>query len=131
MVCDLRYDWGSNPKYVVFNNLLNNQWQNEERPAGFPFDSGYLTTVKIMPSSAKKAYEIYANGKHFYDFNYRTNGSPSSVNYLTVIMEGVPDPGIQVVQVLVSFILYAAILIMANPNICMLLHIILLHMQVN
>ncbi len=84
---DIRYKWHTWGDAVVLTNLVNNQWKTEERPGGFPFDSGYLTTVKIVPSAAEKAYKIYADGRHFFDFKYRSNGTPDKVHSLVIIVE--------------------------------------------
>ncbi len=97
---DVRYDWRGNNKVLVVVSLNNNQWQPEERPLGFPFASGYLTTLKIVPSGAD--YKLYVNGSHFYDFKIRSDGTPDKVKSLVVITDGVPQPGIQVAQLLVS-----------------------------
>ena len=59
---DIRYSWSTCNKVLALIYLQNGQWQGEEHPEGFPFDGGYLTTVKIVPSSETSAYKIYANG---------------------------------------------------------------------
>ena len=101
---DIRYNWtrpgGNNyRKVLVVNSLQNNQWQTEEHPEGFPFDSGYLTAVKIVPSSEASAYKIYANGQHLYDFNYRSEGTPDNVKRVYVITDQVSQP-VQVTQLM-------------------------------
>ena len=95
----IRYNRGDDIKALVLNSLKKGQWQTEERPEGFPFDSGYLTTVKIEPSS--EAYKIYANGKHIYDFKYRSDGTPDKVNRVRVITQGTSQQPVQVTQLLV------------------------------
>ena len=99
---DIRYNWIGNNKVFVVSSLQNNQWQTEERPPGFPFDSGYFTTVKIVPSSEASAYKIYANGQHIYDFKYRSGCTPDKVNNVYVItqLQDVSPPA-QVTQVMV------------------------------
>lgn len=57
---DVRYDKINH--HVVIVSLRDNQWQRQERPAGFPFDSGYLTTVRIVPDITAGAYKIFADG---------------------------------------------------------------------
>ncbi len=96
----VRYDWRGDKKVVVVNTLKNNQWQAPEKPLGFPFESGYLTTLKIVPSGTD--YKLYANGSHFYDFKMRSGGTPDKVKSLVVKTADVPQPGTQVAQVLVS-----------------------------
>ena len=76
---DIRYSWSTCNKVLALIYLQNDQWQKEERPGGFPFDGGYLTTVKIVPSSEASAYKIYANGQHITDFKYRSGGTPDKV----------------------------------------------------
>ncbi len=93
----VRYDWKGDNKVVVVNTLKNNQWQAPEKPLGFPFASGYLTTLKIVPSGAD--YKLYANGSHFYDFKMRSGGTPDKVKSLVVTTD---EPGTQVAQLLVS-----------------------------
>ena len=97
---DMRYNWKGNINVFVVNSLQKIQWQTEERPDSFPFDSGYFTTVKIVPSSEASAYKIYANGKHIYDFKYRSGGTPDKVQRLYVTIEDVSHP-VQVTQVMV------------------------------
>jgi len=97
---DIRYNWRGSDQVFVVNSVQNNQWQKEERPPGFPFDSGYFTTVKIVPSSEASAYKIYANGQHIYDFKYRSGGTPDKVNNVYVITQDVSQPA-QVTQVMV------------------------------
>ncbi len=74
---DIRYDWYKAGYWfnndVVLTDLVNNQWQTEERPGGFPFDSGYHTNVRIVPNGAERAYKIYANGENVFNFKYRSN----------------------------------------------------------
>ena len=86
---NIRYDYGNEHNAFVVNSLQNNIWQREEGPPGFPFDSGYFTTVKIVPSSEASAYKIYANGKHIYDFQYR---SPDKVKSVYVNTQDVSKP---------------------------------------
>ena len=95
----IRYNLDGDTNTLVLNSAMNDQWQTEERPEGFPFDSGYLTTVKIEPSS--EAYKIYANGKHIYDFKYRSGGTPDKVKSVRVITQGVSQQAVQVTQLLV------------------------------
>ena len=76
---DIRYSWSTCNKVLALIYLQNDQWQGEEHPQGFPFDSGYLTTVKIVPSSEASAYKIYANGLHITDFKYCSGGTPDKV----------------------------------------------------
>ena len=89
---DVRYHWFEKVKVLVLNSLKNGVWQTEEHPTGFPFNSGYLTTVKIVPSSEASAYKIYANGKHIADFVYRSGGTPDLVTSLLVISDEVSQP---------------------------------------
>lgn len=96
----LYLDWRGNINVFVVNSLQNNQWQKEERPPGFPFDSGYFTTVKIVPSSEVSAYKIYANGQHITDFQYRSGGTPDKVKRVYVITQNVSQP-VQVTQLMV------------------------------
>ena len=98
---DIRYDYGKDHNVFVVNSLQNNQWQEEEHPDGFPFDSGYLTTVKIVSSSEASAYKIYANGKHLYDFEYRIGCTPDKVKSVYVITEHVSQP-VQVTQLSIT-----------------------------
>ena len=95
-----RYDHKGSRNVLVVNSLQNYQWKNEERPPWFPFDSGYFTSVKIVPSSEASAYKIYANGKHIYDFKYRWAGTPDKVKRVYVITENVSQP-VQVTQLMV------------------------------
>ncbi len=89
---DIRYKWYKAGHWfnnlVVLTTLVNNKWQTDERPGGFPFDSGYRTNVRIVPSAAEKAYKIYAGGRNIFNFKYRSNGTPDRVNSLVVIVEG-------------------------------------------
>lgn len=106
MLFDVRYDWTTGKNVVVLNNWIDGKYdvRLEERPSGFPFDSGYLTTVKFVPSSAKEAYQIYVNGKFFHEFKYRVNGTPDKVEYIYMFVNAVPESGVQVAQLLVSLI---------------------------
>ena len=85
---------------LVLNSLQNGGWQTEQHPDGFPFDSGYFTTVKIVPSSEASAYKIYANGKHIANFKYRSGGTPDKVKRVYVITQDVSKP-VQVTQLMV------------------------------
>ena len=97
---DVRYNWTTFKKVFILGSLQNNQWQPGETPEGFPFDGGYLTTVKIVPCSEASAYKIYANGQHIYDFKYRSGCTPDKVNNVYVISQDVSQPA-QVTQVMV------------------------------
>ena len=97
---DIRYNWTTFKKVFVLGSLQNNKWQPGETPEGFPFDSGYLTTVKIVPCSEASAYKIYANGQHIYDFKYRSGGTPDKVKSVRVIAHEVDQP-VQVTQLMV------------------------------
>lgn len=68
--------------------MLNGAWQNEEYPYGYPFDdsSGH-TIIKIVANTHKEGYDIYINGKFFYTFRYRTNGTPDRVHKLVFIQD--------------------------------------------
>ena len=96
----IRYNRGDDIKALVLNSLKKGQWQTEERPEGFPFDSGYLTTVKIVPSSEASAYKIYANGQHIADFKYRSDGTPDKVKHVYATTSEVSQP-VQVTQLMV------------------------------
>ena len=96
----IRYNSDGDTNTLVLNSVKNDQWQKEERPGGFPFDSGYLTTVKIVPSSETSAYKIYANGQHIYDFKYRSGGTPDKVKRVRVITKDISQP-VQVTQLMV------------------------------
>ena len=96
----IRYNWSGNTKILVLNSLKKGQWQTEERPGGFPFDSGYFTTVKIVPSSEASAYKIYANGQHIADFKYRSDGTPDKVKHVYATTSEVSQP-VQVTQLMV------------------------------
>ena len=95
----IHYNWRGDTNKLVLNSAKNNQWQREIFVGGFPFDSRYLIAVKIVPSS--EAYKIYANGKHIYDFKYRSDGTPDKVNRVRVITQGVSRQAVQVTQLLV------------------------------
>ena len=95
---DIRYKYGSDHNVLVVNSLQNDKWQKEERPSGFPFDSG---SVKIVPSSEASAYKISANGKHIYDFKYRSGCTPDKVKCVYVITQHVSQP-VQVTQLSIT-----------------------------
>ena len=97
---DVRYNWTTFKKVLVLGPCENNKWQPGEYPEGFPFDSGYLTTVKIVPCSEASAYKIYANGKHIYDYKYRPCGTPDKVKSVRVVAHEVSQP-VQVTQLMV------------------------------
>lgn len=99
---DVRYNWYSSRNVVVINSLRDNKWENEEKPAGFPFQSGYLTTVRIVPDVVTKTYRIFADGKPFYEFKFRTEGTLEQVKYVAVIIDGVDETDVQVTQLMVS-----------------------------
>ena len=94
----IRYDWITSKKVFVLNSIKYGQWEREELSKDFPFGSGNLTAVKILPSSEASAYKIYANGKHIYDFEYRSDGTPDKVKRVRVITHTQP---VQVTQVMV------------------------------
>ena len=94
---DIRYNWHGNRKVLVINSLKNNKWQIEKRPGGFPFNSGYRTTLKIVPSCSESAYRIYANGKLIYTFHSVV--TPDKVERLFV-STGLTQP-VQVTQLMV------------------------------
>lgn len=106
MTVSVRYHWYSHKKVVVVNDLTDKKWHKEEKPAGFPFDSGYLTTVRIAVDNATQTYKIFANGEHFYDFKFRNEGTPDQVKYLAVIRESARGPPAEVVQLLVSLFMH-------------------------
>ena len=97
---DICCDYGNEHNAFVVNSLQNNIWQREEGPPGFPFDSGYFTTVKIVPSSEASAYKIYANGKHICDYKYRSGCTPDKVKSVMVITYDVSQ-AVQVTQLMV------------------------------
>ena len=68
-------------------------------PEGFLFDSGYLTTVKIVACSEASAYKIYATGQHIHDFKYRSCGTPDKVKSVCIIAHEVSQP-VQVTQLM-------------------------------
>lgn len=105
MTIGVRYDWQGHKNEVVFNSVIDKNWQMAERPAGFPFDSGYLTTVRIMPDIATQTYKIFANGTHFYDFKFRVHCAADKVKYLAMLMGEVEGPDVHVAQLMVSLIL--------------------------
>ena len=72
---DVRYVWKFN--VVVIDSAIANKWHRQERPADFAFEIGHSTTVRIVPGIFAGSYKIFANGKHFYDFKFRTGGTYS------------------------------------------------------
>ena len=69
---------------LVLNTLINNQWQNEERPQGFPFFPNEFTSIIVTPQAS--AYRIFARAADTtftYDFSYRHGHDPSEVTRVT------------------------------------------------
>ena len=69
---------------LVLNTLINDQWQNEERPQGFPFFANEFTSIIVTPQ--KSAYHIFAQAADTiftYDFSYRHGHNPSEITRIT------------------------------------------------
>ena len=95
---DVCYSWTTFNKVFVVGSV-DDKWQPGEHPEGFPFDGGYLTTVKIVPCSEASAYKIYANGKHIADFKHHSGSTPDNVKSVRVIAHEVSQP-VQVTQLM-------------------------------
>ena len=69
---------------LVLNTHINNQWQNEERPQGFPFFPYEFASIIVTPQVS--AYRIFARAADTiftYDFSYRHGHDPSEVTRVT------------------------------------------------
>ena len=69
---------------LVLTTLINDQWQNEERPQGFPFFANEFTSIIVTPQ--KSAYHIFARAADTtftYDFSYRHGHNPSEITRIT------------------------------------------------
>ena len=99
---DVRYNWSTYRDVAVLAYCTSGSWTQVEELGDYPFQSCDPVTVMIVPSSAKKSYEIYVNGKYLYGLKYSSNGTPDKVKYLAVIMEDIPAPGVYVKQIQVS-----------------------------